>query len=140
MKLLMGGLLVSLLVYFTNSYPYIGIGTDMIARSFVEQMSYHDFAMKCLLTVMTISIGFKGGEVTPLFFMGATFSNSISGLFNLKNFALSSSLGMVGLFGAVTGTPFASAVMGGELFGWKVGLLCLGACYLARLLMVARSV
>lgn len=139
-KLLMGGLFVSLLVYLTNSYPYIGIGTDVIARSFVEQMSYHDFAMKSLLTIMTISIGFKGGEVTPLFFMGATFSNSISGLLGFKNFALSSSLGMVGLFGAVTGTPIASAVMGGELFGWKVGLLCFVTCCLGRLLMKGRTV
>ena len=140
LRLLMGGLFVSFLVYFTDSYQYIGIGTDVIARSFVEQMSSHDFVMKCLLTVMTISIGFKGGEVTPLFFMGATFSNSIAGFFNFKNFALSSSLGMVGLFGAVTGTPLASAVMGGELFGWKVGLLCFVTCYLSRLFMNDRSV
>lgn len=140
LKLLMGGLFVTLLVYFTNSYPYIGISTDVIARSFVEQMSFHDFIMKCLLTIMTISVGFKGGEVTPLFLMGATFSNSIASLFNFKNFALSSSLGMVGLFGAVSGTPLASAVMGCELFGWRVGLLCFVTCYLARLLMIRRSV
>jgi H+/Cl- antiporter ClcA len=140
LKLLMGGLFVSFLVFFTDSYQYIGIGTDVIARSFIEQMSSHDFVLKCLLTIMTISIGFKGGEVTPLFFMGATFSNSIASLFNLKNFALSSSLGMVGLFGAVTGTPLASAVMGGELFGWKVGVLCLITCYFSRFLMGNRTV
>lgn len=140
MKLLLGGLFISLLVFFTDSYQYVGIGTDTIARSFSEGMNYHDFVMKCLLTIMTISIGFKGGEVTPLFFMGATLSNSIAALFNFKNFALSSSLGMVGIFGAVTGTPLASAVMGGELFGWKVGLLCLVSCYLARAMMGRRSV
>ena len=140
LKLLMGGLFVSLVVYFTNSYPYIGIGTEVIARSFTEQMSTQDFALKCLLTVMTIAIGFKGGEVTPLFFMGATLSNSISGIFNLKNFALSSSLGMVGLFAAVTATPLASAVMGAELFGWKVGILCLVSCYTGRLMMWRLSV
>lgn len=140
LKLLMGGLFVSFLVYFTNSYQYIGIGTDMIAYSFVSQMSFHDFIMKCLLTIMTISIGFKGGEVTPLFFMGATFSNSLNGLFNFKNFALSSSLGMVGLFGAVTATPLASAIMGAELFGWEVGGPCLVTCYLSRLIMGSRSV
>lgn len=140
LKLFMGGLFVSFLVFFTDSYQYVGIGTDVILRSFSEQMSYHDFAMKCLLTIMTISIGFKGGEVTPLFFMGATFSNSIAALFNFKNFGLSSSLGMVGIFGAVTGTPLASAVMGGELFGWKIGLLCLASCYLGRALMGRLSV
>lgn len=140
LKLFMGGLFVSFLVYFTDSFQYIGIGTDVIAQSFDSQMSLHDFMMKCLLTVMTLSIGFKGGEVTPLFFMGATFSNSVSGLLSLGNFALSSSLGMVGLFGAVTGTPLASAIMGTELFGWKVGVLCLVTCYLSRLFMRNRSV
>lgn len=140
LKLMMGGLFISFLVQFTGSYQYIGIGTDVIAQSFISQMSYFDFAMKCLLTVMTISIGFKGGEVTPLFFMGATFSNSMAGIFNLNNFALSSSLGMIGLFGAVTGTPLASAIMGVELFGWKIGILCLVVCLVSRFLMGNRTV
>lgn len=139
-KLTIGGLLVSFLVYFTGSYSYIGIGTDTIAKSFLTEMSFYDFAMKCLLTIMTISIGFKGGEVTPLFFMGSTFSNSLASFFNFKNFALSSSLGMTSLFGAVTGTPLASAVMAGELFGWKVGCLCLISCYLSRFLMGNHSI
>lgn len=140
LKLTIGGLLVSFLVYFTGSYAYIGIGTDTIAESFISEMSFYDFAMKCLLTIMTISIGFKGGEVTPLFFMGSTFSNSMASFFNFNNFALSSSLGMTSLFGAVTGTPLASAVMAGELFGWKVGCLCLISCYLSRFLMGNHSI
>lgn len=139
-KLFMGGLLISCLVFFTDSYQYIGIGTDTIARSFISEMSYFDFIMKCLLTVMTLSVGFKGGEVTPLLFMGATFSNGMASLFGLRNFGLSSSLGMVSLFGAVTGTPFASAMMGVELFGWRVGLLAFLTCLGARLFMAKRSV
>lgn len=140
LKLFMGGLLISILVFFTDSYQYIGIGTDVIARSFISEMSYFDFAMKCLLTVMTLSVGFKGGEVTPLLFMGATLSNGMASLFALRNFGLSSSLGMVSLFGAVTGTPFASAMMGAELFGWQVGILAFLTCLGARLFMVKRSV
>lgn len=139
-RLLLGGLIVSLLVFLTDSYSYIGIGTDVIARSFNEQMHMSDFFFKCLLTVMTISVGFKGGEVTPLFFMGATLSNSTASFLGLKNFSLSSALGMVSLFGAATGTPLASAIMGWELFGWEVGALSLVTCYIARLLMVGRSI
>lgn len=139
-KLMVGGLLISFLVYFTGSYDYVGIGTDMIEKSFVSEMSYYDFVMKGLLTIMTISVGFKGGEVTPLFFMGATFSNGLSSLMGLKNFALSSSLGMMGLFGAVSATPIASAVMGAELFGPQVGVLCLMTCLMSRALMGKRSV
>ena len=111
----------------------------MIAESFLREMSYYDFTMKALLTIMTISIGFKGGEVTPLFFMGATFSNWAGSLFNFKNFGFSSSLGMVAMFGAVTGTPFASAIMGVELFGWEVGACSLVSCLLARFLMGNRT-
>lgn len=87
-----------------------------------------------------MAIGFKGGEVTPLFFMGATLSNSVSSLFNFNNYALSSSLGMVGLFGAVTATPFASIAMAAELFGWKVGTLSILTCFIVRFIMGSRSV
>ena len=139
-KLFFGGFLVSATVFLSGGHQYIGIGTDVIAQSFITQMVPFDFIMKCLLTIMTLSIGFKGGEVTPLFFMGATLSNSTASLLNLKNFSLSSSLGMVSLFGAVTGTPMASAIMGAELFGWKVGVLSIVCCYLARLIMGKRSI
>lgn len=140
MKLFFGGLMISVLVFFTESYPYIGIGTDVISRSFTETMSYYDFTIKALFTIMTISIGFKGGEVTPLFFVGSTFSNWFSGILNLRNFGLSSSLGMVGMFGAVTGTPVASMVIAFELFGLKVGLCAVGSCLIARILMGKKSI
>lgn len=139
-KLFVGGLLVSVLIYFTDSYQYAGIGVDVIVNSFVSPMEIHDFIMKFLLTVMTLAVGFKGGEVTPLFFMGATLSNSVASYFNLRNFALSSSLGMVGLFGAVTATPIASAIMAGELFGWRIGAMSFFSCWIARLIIGKRSV
>ncbi len=139
-KLFIGSAMICVLVYFTNGHVYTGIGSDVIAKSFTHEMSYYDFVMKALLTIMTLSIGFKGGEVTPLFFMGASLSNWAGSVFNLRNFSLSSSLGMVAIFGAVTGTPFASAVMGCELFGWRVGVICLGSCWIARLVMGKRSV
>ena len=139
-KMFFGGLLISSLVFFTDGHQYIGIGTDTIARSFFSEMSHFDFMMKCLLTVMTLSVGFKGGEVTPLLFMGATLSNGMAAFFGLRNFGLSSSLGMVSLFGAVTGTPFASAMMGMELFGWQVGVMAFLTCLGARLFMAKRSV
>lgn len=139
-KLAIGGLIVALTVYTTHGYDYVGIGTDMIHESFQVPMVPYDFIMKCILTVMTLGVGFKGGEVTPLFFMGATFSNSVATLLKLKNFALSSSLGMVALFGAVTGTPIASMVMGAELFGWKIGILCAITCFFARWIMGRKTI
>lgn len=139
-KLFIGGFAISFIVYFTNSFGYIGIGTDFIARSFVMQMKPFDFMMKCLLTIMTLSVGFKGGEVTPLFFMGATFSNSIASLFNLKNYSFSSAMGMVSMFGAVTGTPITSGVLGIELFGMNAGLCSFVSCLIARFIMGHRTI
>lgn len=139
-KLFWGAVLIVMVVTMTNGYSYIGIGTGVISQAFGSPMEMNDFIMKCMLTVMTLAIGFKGGEVTPLFFMGAVLSNSVASQLELGNYALSASLGMAGLFGAVAGVPMASALMGAELFGWKVGFLCLPVCLLARLMMGDRSV
>ncbi len=72
--------------------------------------------------------------------MGATFANALSVKVGLTNLALSSALGMVGLFGSVTATPVASAFIAYELFGYKVGLLALVTSFIAIKLMGTRSV
>jgi H+/Cl- antiporter ClcA len=131
-KLGLGSFFICFLVIMTNSYQYLGIGTDFISQTFVSERTYFDFLMKALLTIMTLSIGFKGGEVTPLFFMGSALSNWFCSALSFKNFGLSSSLGMTALFGAVTATPLASALMGAELYGWKAGVLCFFGCWIAR--------
>jgi H+/Cl- antiporter ClcA len=138
-KLLTGGALVTSIIFLFDAYDFSGIGTHMIERSFTHPMALSDFFLKWLLTVITIAVGFKGGEVTPLFFMGATLSNSCLSFLNFKNFSLSSALGMTALFGAVTNTPYTSAIMACELFGWKIGLLSLTSCLLAKLLMGNKS-
>lgn len=139
-KLFFGSLFIVLLVYFTNGYSYVGIGSDIIAQSFVNPMQYQDFLMKFLLTIMTLSIGYKGGEVTPLFFMGATLSNFILHCLGYHDYALSAGLGMVSLFGAVSGTPLASAAMGLELFGYQASLLCFFTCLVARIFMMKKTI
>lgn len=139
-KIFVGSLLIIALVFMTNGHDYIGIGTDIINDSFIHERSIQDFLIKALMTIMTLSIGFKGGEVTPLFFMGATLTNAVSSMFGLMSFSFSSALGMVGLFGAVTNTPLASSVMAMELFGPKVGCLTLISCYLAKFMMGKRSI
>ncbi len=139
-RLFAGGLMVSLIVFFANAHDFTGIGTHMIEKSFHSPMHLTDFFLKCLLTIITLSVGFKGGEVTPLFFMGATLSNSTMSLLNFKNYALNSSLGMIAIFAAVTRTPFASVIMGCELFGWGIGGLALGVCLISKSFMNNKSI
>jgi H+/Cl- antiporter ClcA len=139
-KLFFGSCLIVLLVFLTQAYKYTGIGSDVISQSFSGPMSFTDFFMKCLLTIMTISIGFKAGEVTPLFFMGSTLSNASATLFGLTNYGLSSALGMVSIFGAVSASPIASAVMSAELFGPEIGVLCLVVCLVSRKFLWNKSI
>jgi H+/Cl- antiporter ClcA len=139
-RLFTGALILVLIVWFTGGFAYTGIGVDGIARSFSEEMSLRDFAMKCLLTILTLSVGFKGGEVTPLFFMGATLSNTVLAKLSFSNYSLSASLGMVSLFAAVTKTPLTCAIMAGELFGYEIFPLALGSCLLGSWLMKGRSI
>lgn len=139
-RLFTGGLLVSLIIFFTNAYDFTGIGTHMIEKAFHSPMLLTDFFLKCLLTIITLSVGFKGGEVTPLFFMGAALSNSTMNLLNFKNYALNSSLGMIAIFAAVASTPFASVIMACELFGWEIGILALGVCLISKIFMNRKSI
>ena len=139
-KLFIGGLLVCTIIWLTNGYEYAGISTDLIRRSFLEEMHIQDFIWKCLLTIITISVGFKGGEVTPLFCMGATLVNSVMSKFSFGTYSLNSALGMVSIFAAVTKTPLASSIMACELFGYEIGPMALLCCFLSSALLKERSI
>ncbi|MEP5505751.1 MAG: chloride channel protein [Luteolibacter sp.] len=74
---------------------------------------------KTVFTVITLSAGFKGGEVTPLFFIGAAMGNSLAWFLNAP-VDLFAGIGMIAFFAAATKTPWASVVMGMELLGWHI--------------------
>lgn len=139
-RFFIGALAISLLIYFGNFYEYTGIGVDFINESFHIQRDPADFIIKFILTVMTLSIGFKGGEVTPLFFMGSALCNSLLAKIGFINYALSSALGMITFFAAASAAPFASAVMASEIFGYQLFIPSLASSYLARLLMGNKSI
>jgi H+/Cl- antiporter ClcA len=139
-RMCIGSSLIILLVFYFKLFDYIGIGTHVIETAFTQAMNFDSFFFKCLLTIMTLALGFKGGEATPLFFMGLALSNSTAAILGYSNFALSSALGFTALFGALTATPLACAVMGGELFGYEIGFISLLSCFVARFFMLGRSV
>lgn len=74
---------------------------------------------KSVFTIITLSAGFKGGEVTPLFFIGAAMGNTLAWLLNAP-VDLFAGIGMIAFFGSATKTPWASVVMGIELLGWHI--------------------
>lgn len=111
-----GGVIVALAVWLIGSTKYIGLGIPTILASFVEALPYYDFALKMALTILTLAAGFKGGEVTPLFFIGATLGNAMAYFIPLP-LDLLVGMGFVSVFAGATNTPLACIMLGIELFG-----------------------
>lgn len=127
-----GGAILAVAIYFMGTSKYIGLGVPMIVASFSTPSTYYDFLLKILFTGFTLGAGFKGGEVTPLFFIGATLGSALS-LFIPLPIALLAGMGFVAVFSGATHTPIACTVMGLELFGTQSGIYIGIACFIAYL-------
>jgi len=125
-----GGIILAIVVYSIGTTKYIGLGIPTIQASFTEELFWYDFILKLLFTAFTLGAGFKGGEVTPLFFIGAALGNVLS-LFVPLPFALLAGMGFVAVFAGATNTPIACAIMGIELFGIDAGIYIALACITA---------
>jgi len=125
-----GGLVIAGIVWISDSTTYIGLGVPRIVEAFEQPLPWYDWLAKTGLTGFTLGAGFKGGEVTPLFFTGATLGNALSSLIPLP-LALLAGMGFVGVFSGATNTPMACTVMGMELFGWEAGVFLALACGIA---------
>ena len=115
-----GGLIVSAAIFAVGTTRYIGLGIPTIVQSFTGIVAPWDFAAKFAFTVATLGTGFKGGEVTPLFFIGATLGNALSHILPLPP-SLLAAMGFVGVFAGAANTPIASTLMAVELFGPEAG-------------------
>ena len=102
----------------------------MIVDSFSNPNTAYDFLLKILFTGFTLGAGFKGGEVTPLFFIGATLGSTLSLVVPLP-IAILAGMGFVAVFAGATHTPIACTVMGIELFGIESGIFIAVSCYTA---------
>ncbi|WP_316821699.1 chloride channel protein [Pedobacter gandavensis] len=123
----LGGVVVLVIVLVFGKYKYIGLGIPVIVDAFHQPASAQDFAFKILLTAITLASGFKGGEVTPLFFIGATLGSALS-LFLPLPLGLLAGMGFVAVFAGAAKTPIACCMMAFELFGiscgWYVAIAC----------------
>lgn len=127
------GIFIALFVFAIGTTKYIGLGIPTIVEAFQNPLPPADFLIKIAITAFTLAAGFKGGEVTPLFFIGATLGNALSLFFPLP-MALLAGMGFVAVFSGATNTPIACTVMGFELFGAE-GLVFIGiACFTAYLI------
>lgn len=125
-----GGLVLVIAIYLMGTTQYIGLGIPSIVDSFSNASQSYDFLLKILFTGFTLGAGFKGGEVTPLFFVGTTLGSALSLVIPLP-IALLAGMGFVAVFSGATHTPIACTVMGMELFGLESGLFIGIACLVA---------
>lgn len=135
-----GGVLVIGLYFLVGTGDYLGLGVtspDPNAVTIVsffqsDKIHYWSWFWKFLFTAVTLSSGFKGGEVTPLFFIGAALGNALAGLLGAPT-DLFAALGFVAIFSGATNTPIACTLMGIELFGATHVVYIATACFIAYL-------
>jgi H+/Cl- antiporter ClcA len=133
-----GAVLVIGLTYALGTRDYLGLGVTTMDGTGVSIVNaFHEgstpataWFWKLVFTAITLGVGFKGGEVTPLFFIGATLGNTIA-IFTGAPVELFAALGFIAVFAGATNTPLACTVMGVELFGGEYVLYYAVACYLA---------
>ena len=130
MRIVFGGIVVILLVWITGTRDYNGDGMPIIIDCFTKEVSPFAFLWKMLFTVVTLGAGYKGGEIVPSLFIGATFGFAFGELAGLPP-AFAAAIGMVGVFCGVTNCPITSLLLGFEMFGYK------GAPYLALVVAIS---
>lgn len=136
---LVGGILVAIAVWIIGTTKYIGLGIPTIVDSFNQQLPAYDFVLKMAFTIITLAASFKGGEVTPLFFIGATLGNALSYVIPLPT-GLLAGMGFVAVFAGATNTPLACSMMAIELFGSDCGVYVAIACVVAYLISGHNSI
>lgn len=127
-----GGIAIAAAVFMMGTTKYIGLGVPVIQQAFTEDLNSYDFLLKLLFTAFTLGAGFKGGEVTPLFFVGAALGNALAFFIPLP-LALMAGMGFVAVFCGAVNTPVACIIMGIELFGIEsapyIALACVTAYF-----------
>ena len=114
-------------VYFKHMEDFTGLGLPVIESALVEPAAPLTFVFKFLFTIICVTAGFRGGEVTPLFFVGATLGSAAAVLLSLP-LSVCAALGFVAVFAGAGAVPLTCAVMACELFGLSIGGYALLAC------------
>lgn len=111
-----GGLIIVLLTMLIGNRDYNGAGMEVVERAMHGEAVPWAFLLKILFTAITISAGFKGGEIVPAFFIGSTLGCVTAPIVGL-NPVLGAAIGFVALFCGVVNCPIASIILSLEVFG-----------------------
>lgn len=140
LRMAAGGAVVVALWLAVGDSAFLGLGLPTIERAFVDAaLPWYYFAGKLLFTAVTLGVGFLGGEVTPLFFMGSALGNLLGGLLGIP-LPLAAGAGMAGAFAAASNTPLALTVMAVEILGAAALPHVAIVCVVAYLMTGRRSI
>ena len=118
LRALAGGAIIIVLTLLVGNQRYNGTGVSTIAACMDGDVRPEAFFLKMLFTALTLGAGFKGGEIVPTFFIGASFGCLFG---NLIGFApqMCTAIGMTSVFCGVTNCPISSLLISFELFGYE---------------------
>ncbi len=133
-RIVVGAAVVILLTALVGDMRYNGGGMNVVEHIFAEgEFDYFDFLFKIVFTAITLGCGFKGGEIVPTFFVGATFGATLSAVIGFS-VPLGACVGMLTTFGLFTSAPISAVVMCAELFGLKAVPYVAGAMIISYLI------
>ena len=115
-RIAVGGAAVIVLTLLVGNQDYNGGGMHVIFAALAGEAVPYAFLLKILFTAVSLGSGFKGGEIVPSFFVGATLGCAAAGLIGL-NPAVGAAVGLISVFCGVTNAPLASLLLSVELFG-----------------------
>lgn len=116
LRIILGSFILLALYVVLGTNNFQGLGISVIQGAFVQPADWNLFLLKLLATTFSIAIGFKGGEATPIFFIGATLGSFVGYYLGLP-IDVSASLGFIAIFAALTHSPIACILLGVEIFG-----------------------
>ena len=124
LRIFTGGCAIVLLTFLLRTRDYNGAGMNIVEKALEGEAIPYAFVLKLVFTCITIGAGFKGGEIVPTFFIGATFGCVAGGLLGLDP-AFGAAIGLVAMFCGVVNCPVASIVLSVELFSDAQSLIFL---------------
>ena len=127
LRIFVGGILVILLTLLIQTREYNGAGMEIVNHAINGSTNPEAFLLKIIFTAITLGAGFKGGEIVPSFFIGATFGNVVGGLLGLDP-GFGAAIGLISVFCGVVNCPIASLLLSIELFGSSALILFCFAC------------
>ncbi len=133
LRIIVGGAFIIILTLIVGSQEYNGAGMEIVKNAFTGDAKYEAFILKIIFTAVTLGAGYRGGEIVPVFFTGATFGNVAGRIFNVSP-SFGAGVGLVSLFCGVTNSPISSIIMSVELFGGEGIVYFLISCALSYML------